>query len=137
MCAVGRRAFGAPACCFCADGGSRRFIERVGEEMYSLVGMHRLFAIIVLIAVSANATWCVDGCIDPFARKIPVSTLASSTSSDTPDISACVVCVTPFQKEQPAVLAPVWGFGVVVPVFRAVDPPLAPQARIEHPPRAV
>jgi len=105
--------------------------------MYSLVGMHRFLAIIVLIAVSANATWCVDGCIDPFASKTPFSTAAGSTSSDTPDVSTCVVCVIPFEKEQPVVLAPAWELGVVVPVFRAVDPPLPPRARIEHPPRAV
>ena len=123
----------------CANGSTpgHHFIERLCDAMYSLVGMHRLAATVVLIAVSVNAMWCVDGCIDPFASKTPVSSLATSTSSDTPDVSTCVVCVTPFQKEQSAVLVPVWGLGFVMPVFRAVGPPLPPRARIEHPPRAV
>ena len=102
--------------------------------------MLRVFAIVVLMAVSADATWCVDGCIDRFATKVPGSTSTASTPSDTPDTQdtgTCVVCITPFEREHAVVLAPAWGLGVAVPVFRAVDPTLPPRSRIEHPPRIV
>lgn len=107
--------------------------------MYSHALMRRFRALAVLLAVSFNAMWCLDGCIDPFALDDPSSTSAASTSSDipdTPEARTCVMCVVPFEREQTAVLVPAWAFGIAVPVFRAVSPPLAPRARIEHPPRA-
>ena len=108
--------------------------------MYSQALMRRVRALVVLLAVSFNAMWCLDGCIDPFAFNGPFSTSAASTSSDipdTPEARTCVMCVVPFEKEQSVALVPAWDFGVTVPVFCADSPPLAPRARIEHPPRTV
>lgn len=108
------------------------------HPVYSLLQMHRLFAAIVLAAVSFNAMWCLDGCVDPFASNGAFSQPAGPASSDAPEErTCCVVCITPFQKESPVVLAPTWGFGVPIVVFRAVDPPLAPPDRIDHPPRVI
>lgn len=115
-------------------------VEAKLVRVYSQALMRRFRALVVLLVVSFNAMWCLDGCIDPFAFNGPSSASAASTSSDipdTPEARTCVMCVVPFEQERAIVLVPAWAFGVTVPVFRAVSPPLAPRTRIEHPPRAV
>ncbi len=101
--------------------------------------MRRVCTLVVLVAVSFNAMWCLDGCIDPFASKGASSTTAASTSSGTTDSQetwTCVVCVVPFEEGQTVVLEPAWDSNVVVRVY-AVSSLLAPRGRIEHPPRTL
>ena len=102
--------------------------------------MRQLQTLIVLLIVSFNATWCLDGCIDPFADR--GAQAAPSTASATPDdgqgpleVSGCVVCVVPFEKEQTVALAPAWTLRGSVPPFDVISPPLAPGHQVEHPPR--
>ena len=135
----------------CAGSGNEPYVDPSGTHPSSFDRLNlglvqcivkalmcRFRAFVVLLAVSFNAMWCLDGCIDPFAFNDPSSTSAASISSDipdTPEARTCVMCVVPFEQEQAVVLVPAWAFGVTVPVFRAVSPLLAPRARIEHPPR--
>lgn len=103
--------------------------------------MRRLPALIVLLFVSFNAVWCVDGCVDPFSdrdERYAATTLAmpDTAPSDT-DVSVCVVCVVPFEKELTIALAPAWTLGGLVPSFDVSRPPLAPGHQVEHPPRVL
>lgn len=126
-------------------GGDRR-VNSVGDEFTSplevladcgiVTLMHRLCALIVLAAVSVNALWCVDGCIDPFADHGSYSTGTSNTDTSEATLR-CVVCVVPFEQEQAVTMVPTLAFGLQTPAFRPGDAPMAPRARIEHPPRTL
>lgn len=99
------------------------------------VDMHRLQALALLIAVSANATWCVDGCSDPLRSPGATPSSAASPAGGSDCRSTCVMCVTPCQAIEAARLSPAWGPGTYLAVFASGDLPLPPRAGIEHPPR--
>ncbi len=102
--------------------------------------MRRLQALVVLLVVSFNAAWCLDGCVDPFgdlgSHPGESATLEAPSDGAAPsDASTCVMCVVPFEREAAVRLAPSSLFGALVPAFNVVRPPLAPGHQVEHPPR--
>jgi hypothetical protein len=92
----------------------------------------RACAIVVLLAVTVSALWCVDGCIDP------LSASTSQSSAHLPDEDESrVPClgVVPFQTEPLGPAAPFWRVLVADQALALPDAPPAPSFDIDHPPR--
>ena len=99
--------------------------------MYSALVV-RACAIVVLLAVTVSALWCVDGCIDP------VSTRTSHSSAQMPDDDESrlpCLCVIPFQPEPLGPADPFCRVQVADQAFALPDVPPAPSFSIDHPPR--
>lgn len=99
--------------------------------MYSAL-VARACAIVVLLAVTVSALWCVDGCIDPLSAR------ASHTSAHIPDEGESrlpCLCVVPFQTEPLGPAGPFWRVLVADQAFALPDAPPAPSFDIDHPPR--
>ena len=117
-------------------------VKQMGWPCGIVAAMHRLSALIVLAAVCVNASWCVDGCIDPFAGSAWYSTSSScSTPSSNSDSSEstiqCVVCVVPFEQLQTVTIVLRLETTGQIPNFEPDDPPAKPTAGIDHPPRSL
>lgn len=117
-------------------------VKQMGWPCGIVTAMHRLSALIVLAAVCVNASWCVDGCIDPFAGSASYSTSSScSTPSSNSDSSEstvqCVVCVVPFEQLQTVTIVLRLETTGQIPKFEPDDPPASPTAGIDHPPRSL
>ena len=117
-------------------------VKQMGWPCGIVTAMHRLSALIVLAAVCVNASWCVDGCIDPFAGSASYSTSSScSTPSSNSDSSEstiqCVVCVVPFEQLQTVTIVLRLETTGQIPNFEPDDPPATPTAGIDHPPRSL
>jgi hypothetical protein len=89
-------------------------------------------ALVVLLAVTVSATWCVDGCVDPLSAR------TSPSSAHTPDDEESrlpCLCVVPFQTEPLGPAGPFWQLVVADQTLTPFDAPPAPSFDIDHPPR--
>jgi len=99
--------------------------------VYSALVM-RACAIVVLLAVTVSALWCVDGCIDPLSARTGHS---SAHMPDEDESRLPCLCVVPFQTEPLGPAGPFWRVLVADQAFALPDAPPAPSFDIDHPPR--
>lgn len=92
----------------------------------------KVCAIVVLLAVTVSALWCVDGCVDPLSSR---TSDASAPMPDQDESRSPCLCVVPFQIEPLGAADPSWRVMVADQAFALPDAPPAPSFDIDHPPR--
>ena len=89
-------------------------------------------ALVVLLAVTVSAGWCLDGCVDPLSARTSQS--SAHVPEDEESRLPCL-CVVPFQTEPMGPDRPFCQLVILDQAGALPDAPPAPPFDIDHPPK--